>query len=245
MNSDIVIAAPILARNAAEADILAHSAARLAEHGPVILTDGGSIDSFVERVSAIKGVTVLPTPGTGPRLVAQVCQALTRAAEYGATRIFYTEPDKRWFFENRLAEFLTQSNTNAFDAGVCLPARDARSFATFPAGQQMPERLFNTLAGETLGLQTDFLYGPLLLSAGIVSFLTDVPNDLGWGWRTFLLTVAARRGLPIIACEADLPCPQEQRGEDDERSRTYRIEQMAQNVRGLALGRKFSLRGDD
>jgi hypothetical protein len=37
----------------------------------------------------------------------------------------------------------------------------------------------------------------------------------------------------------------EQRGEDDERSRTYRIEQMAQNVRGLALGRKLPLQAHD
>jgi hypothetical protein len=165
-----------------------------------------------------------------------VRQALAMACDTDCSHVLYTEPDKRWFFENRLAMFLKQQSL--FKAGIYLPARDPASFATFPIGQQTPERLFNTLAADTLGVETDFLYGPLLIPRNLISVLEGLPPDIGWGWRIFLLTAASRAGLTIVPWEADLSCPPEQRGEDDERNRTYRIEQMAQNVRGLALGRR-------
>jgi hypothetical protein len=182
MTVTFAIAGPILARNTDEADLLVQSVEQLAEHGPVILADGGSVDGFTGRLSRIAGVEVSPTPGAGPRLVAQVRQALTMAADRGATTVLYTEPDKRWFFENRLSDFLSSTGND----GVCLPARDAPSFSTFPQGQQTPERLFNALAGETLGIETDFLYGPLLLPAKLIPFLSEVPLTLaGDGARIF------------------------------------------------------------
>ncbi len=192
----MVIAAPILAPSAAEAETLVCSVTRLVEHGAVILADGGSIDGFEERLSSITGVTVRATPGTGPRLAAQARQALTMAAHSGAPQVLYTEPDKRWFFENRLADFLARSNTDASGFGVSLPARDAASFATFPPGQQTPERLFNTLAGETLGLKTDLLHGPLLLPAELVAFLGNVSLNRRGSPGTADYTVGSGPALP-------------------------------------------------
>jgi hypothetical protein len=215
----------------------------LAEAGSVILADGGSISGFADQLRGIPGVTVSATPGTGPRLVAQVRLALTMAGNSGSPYVLYTEPDKQAFFEHRLMSFLDTVTASRADTGISFPARDAASFATFPPGQQSTERLFNDLASETLGITSDFLYGPLLIRSDLLPHLEDLPIDLGWGWRIFLLTVTHRLGLPLLPWVADLPCPSEQRGEDDEQSRTYRIEQLAQNVRGLALGRKKSLQG--
>jgi hypothetical protein len=70
-------------------------------------------------------------------------------------------------------------------------------------------------------------------------------QDIGWGWRFFLLAVARRLGFPIRRFVADLPCPPEQRGEDDTRSCIYRMEQLAQNVRGLALGLRSDSAGTE
>ena len=243
--TDIVITAPVLARSPQEAEMLLRSVEQLAQHRHVMLADGGSIDGFTERLLAIPGVTVRTVPGSGPRLVTQVLQALTMAQATGCRYVIYTEPDKRWFFENRLATFLNVAQTNTAAAGIYLSARDAASFATFPQGQQTTERLFNTLASETLQIRADLLYGPLLIRCDLLPCLEDLPPDIGWGWRIFLLTAAHRSGLAIFPWEADLPCPPEQQGEDDERSRTCRIEQMAQNVRGLALGRRKLLRSGD
>ncbi len=239
MTGDITIAAPILARNEEEAEFLAGSVERLAAHGPVILADGGSIDGFTRRLSSIAGVEVYSTAGEGPRLAAQVNQALTTASDRDCRYVLYTEPDKRWFFENGLAQFLTARPEDLSAPGVYLPARDTKSFESFPPGQQLPEKLFNTLAADTLGVETDFLYGPLLIQRDLVPVLEGLPPDIGWGWRIFLLTAAVRLGQSFTTWEAYLPCPPEQQGEDNERSRTYRLEQMAQNVRGLALGRRI------
>jgi hypothetical protein len=244
MTSDIAIAAPILARTSREAELLLRSVEKLAVHGPVVLADGGSLEGFTERLSGIPGVEVLTTPGTGPRLLSQVRQALSVARDQGAPYVLYTEPDKQWFFEMRLSTFLTAGRTGAADAGIYLPARSPVSFRTFPAGQQSPERLFNMLAAETLGMAADYLYGPLLLHRDLIPYLEELPPDIGWGWRIFILTIASRLGMRIVPWEADLPCPVEQRREDDDRSRTYRIEQMAQNVRGLALGRRYDFPRD-
>ncbi|MES2462108.1 MAG: hypothetical protein V4671_16100, partial [Armatimonadota bacterium] len=241
MTPDFAIAAPILARNPQESKILLASVERLAAHGPVFLADGGSIEGFTDRLSEFSDVQVQVTPGSGPRLLAQVRLALASASESGCSYILYTEPDKQWFFENRLSAFLKFYSSQKTDVGIYVPARNPISFRTFPAGQQTPERLFNTLAAETLGAVQDYLYGPLLIRRDLIPYLEPIPADIGWGWRIFLLTIACRLGMPLVPWEADLPCPIEQRGEDDARSRTYRLEQMAQNVRGLALGRRYLL----
>jgi hypothetical protein len=129
------------------------------------------------------------------------------------------------------------------DAGIVVPMRDEASFATFPAAQRLPESLFNRLAAATLGLPSgaDVLYGPLLIHGKLVPHVSRIEEACGWGWRTFLLAVCHRLGVPIRTWTADLPCPEDQRGENDEAARLYRIAQMAQNVRGLELGLRVAV----
>jgi hypothetical protein len=234
----VAVAAPILARTDAEADLLVGSVAALAAHGlPTFLVDGGSPSGFVDRLrAAAPGVTVEPVRDGSLRLVSQIQQALPLAAEH-ADYILYTEPDKRWFFESALWRLLRDAPL-ANRPGIVVPARDAASFATFPAGQRLPESLFNRLAAENLSLPdgADVLYGPLLIRADLVPYVGRLREAVGWGWRTYLLAVARRLGAAITLWPADLPCPADQRGEEDEQSRLYRIAQMAQNVRGLELG---------
>jgi hypothetical protein len=157
--------------------------------------------------------------------------------------VLYTEPDKGWFFANRLTGFL--NTTRQHEAGVVAAARDEASFATFPPFQQTTETLLNQLCAATWDQPGDFVYGPLLIRPDLLPFLDAVPNDLGWGWRLFVMAVSHRLGLGVATLTDDLPCPPEQRGENDERSRIYRMEQLAQNVRGLALGMKYPFHGSE
>ncbi|NJN98882.1 MAG: hypothetical protein HC875_34695 [Anaerolineales bacterium] len=55
--------------------------------------------------------------------------------------------------------------------------------------------------------------------------------------------VAQRLGLAVRHFTLDLPCPPEQRDEDDKKARLYRLEQLAQNARGLVLGARWPLEG--
>lgn len=234
----VAVAAPVWARGPEEASLLAASLTALSRHRlPVVLADGGSESGFLRQIAALPGIQIHAREEPG--LLGQVRLALEQAAALGVDTLLYTEPDKRWFFDHRLSDFL--ESARHCPPAVHIAARDADSFATFPAGQQLTEDLTNRLCDAAFGLGGDYLYGPLLLPASLVPHLAALPADIGWGWRIALLAVAQRRELPLLSYVADLPCPPEQRGEDEERSRLYRIEQMAQNVRGLALGLKTPL----
>jgi hypothetical protein len=230
----LAVATITLARSNEEAALLLASLRELAgRHGlPVYAADGGSIGGFLEALEAVPDLSVRRL-AANCGLDAQVKAALSDAAASGAPRILYTEPDKRAYFQDRLAAFLAADDGGA---GVHLAARDAASFATFPAGQQLPELLMNRLAGETLGTAGDLCYGPLLLAPSLVPLFLDVEERLGWGWRFFLMAGAHAQGMGVRLWEADLPCPEDQRGEDDLRARLYRMAQLEQNVRGFALG---------
>ena len=230
------------ARNEQEGNFLLECLRQLAKHRlPIVVTDGGSIGSFCERVGEIPGITLLPTvPYSGARLLSQVKATLAGASTLGADKVLYTEPDKQEFFERQLADFLEFGLREA-EAGMILASRDAGSFETFPQGQQLTETLMDRLGAETLGVRGDLCYGPLILRRELCSALETVEEDIGWGWRFFMMAVSHRLGLPIQLYEADLPCPETQRGEDDLKSRLYRMEQLAQNVKGLALGLKHAL----
>ncbi len=118
-----------------------------------------------------------------------------------------------------------------------MAARDGQSFATFPVGQQCTEAAFNSLASFFQGPLPDQLYGPLVLDADAVSaFIAHAPDDLGWGWRTYVIARAARAQLTVSAIVGQFPCPLAQRIEDDEGSRLYRLQQLSQNIDGLRLG---------
>lgn len=230
------------ARTESEAALLCEGLRLLSAHGlPVVAADGGSLAGFTERVRGLPNLSLAPyQPGQRPRLVGQVQAALAGAAALGADYVLYTEPDKRWFFAHRLEAYLDALPQDA-GVGMLIAARDERSFATFPAGQQLTETLTNQLLGEALGRAGDYLYGPLLIRADLVPHVCRIREDVGWGWRPYLMAVCRRLGLPIGLHTADHPCPEEQRGEDDAASRVYRMEQMAQNVKGLALGLKTPL----
>ena len=229
------------ARTPGEAELLLTALQALGRHGlPIAVGDGGSGAAFLQRLRALPGVTPAP-PRTGRiGLVAQVQSALEAASDSGPDYLLYTEPDKRWFFENRLAGLLAHLERQP-GAGILVPARDPASFATFPEGQRFTETLLNRLCGRAFEQEGDYLYGPLLIRADLLSYVKKVPADAGWGWRIYLLAVAKRLGLAVPCWVAALPCPEEQRGEDDAAARIYRIEQLAQGTAGLAAGLKADL----
>lgn len=242
MHNQIVVAGPILARTLEEAERLTESVEALYRHSlPVFLVDGGSDAAFVEGLKRLPGVLIQAARTDGPRLLGQVQQALAAAREAKPDWILYTEPDKAWFFENRLRDFVDDTQNAATDAGVIVAARDAASFATFPAGQQLTESLLHRLCADTWGVDGDFTYGPLLIRPDLVPYVEAVTEDIGWGWRIYLMAVCHRLGRRIVLHTADFPCPLEQRGENEMRHRIYRMEQLAQNVEGLALGMKQPL----
>jgi hypothetical protein len=97
----------------------------------------------------------------------------------------------------------------------------------------------NRLCAEQFGEAGDYLYGPLLMDAALVPLLDRLEDDVRWGWRPYLMARAQAAGHPVRLWIDHLPCPAEQRAEE---ARIYRMEQLAQNVAGLALGLRHSLR---
>lgn len=232
---DLAVAMPTLARTEPEAAALAKSIQTLLASGfRVVAADGGSHSFLLEYLRGAAGVTLIEVP-PGSGLVNQVRSALKVAGTWRPGRILYTEPDKRWFFEHRLGEFLNFSEREE-TPGLVLASRV--DLSSFPETQRLTERLANELIGHALGVGGDFLYGPIVLDPRLVSRLDEIPNDLGWGWRIYLMALSHRLGLRLRVWGADLPCPEAQRGENDFSAQIYRMEQMAQNVRGLALGLK-------
>ena len=71
--------------------------------------------------------------------------------------------------------------------------------------------------------------------------LTQIPADLGWGWRHFTFAIARRLGYAVTLVEGDYSCPVDQRDEDDA-GRAHRDRQLRDNLRGLALGLAVRLR---
>ena len=238
----MVVATITLARTQAQADQLYAALACLSQlELPIIVADGGSDRMFVDRLAALPHVQLAAQrQSETPGLVSQIQRALITAHGSGARDVFYTEPDKHWFFTHRLRDFLAYASNIPEDALV-LAARDEASFATFPEGQQRTERMINDLCAATFGCVGDYTYGPLLIPAVLVPHVENVAADLGWGWRFWMMALAWRCKIPLRHAVADLPCPLDQRSEDDQASRIYRMEQLAQNVRGLALGLKHKL----
>lgn len=223
-----------LARSEGEESLLLESLKELSRTGlPIYAADGGSSTEFVTRAGLVPGVTIASAAG---RLVGQVRTALELASEGSPQQVLYTEPDKRAFFSDGLAQFLERAAHSA-GAAVVIPCRDDASFRTFPAAQQRTERSFNELASFFLGLEGDFLYGPLLFDRRrTLPFIQDATGDLGWGWRPYVIARCIRAGYRVSCEPGFFPCPPEQRSEDDARTRAYRLEQLAQNVEGLRRG---------
>lgn len=226
------IATITLARTAGEENLLKASLRQLSACGvPVFATDGGSPEAFLNFVRNLPHFTLLPEGAKG--LVAQAKRSLQAAQAAGASFIFYTEPDKKDFFETGLPQLLQTINVDE-NTGIVTASRSATAFASFPAFQQLTETAINHCCAERIGLKTDYCYGPFLLNAKLVPFLHHVPDDVGWGWRPYLFQTAHRLGYTVEAREGDFFCPANQR-EDDAAERLYRMKQLEQNIRGLVL----------
>lgn len=235
---DIAIATITWARNDKEEQLLRESLQQLAQlHIPVFIADGGSNESFLEFLKSFPHFTVLTAMAKG--VWAQAKTSLLAAYNTTASFIFYTEPDKRDFFVNFLPELLDKAAVDE-KTGVLLASRSATGFASFPLFQQMTETTINRCCAEVMGKSVDYTYGPFLLNRNLVLYISQVQEDIGWGWRPYLFGVAHRLGYAIEAFEKDLLCPPEQQ-DDNKGERLYRMRQLSQNIQGLVLSQTVRL----
>jgi hypothetical protein len=227
-----LIATITLARNPAEERVLVQALGQLRGYS-VIAADGGSRPRFIEALHQL-GVQIVCPGRTG--LVRQVKASLQAALDASdVPGILYTEPDKAPFFGEPLARFLHESRQLG-SLPLCFAARDGASFATFPEGQQRTERFINESTSLICKSQADYCYGPILLSRAAATLALEAPEDLGWGWRFWLLGQALARKWKHAAVPLDVPCPVGQRDENSEKDQIYRIKQAQQNLTGLFLG---------
>ena len=233
VNAGVAIATITLARTEIEAGKLRASLTALSALGlPVFVADGGSPDTFLCEISQLPHVS-LRTGAKG--LVGQVKHAMHAAAESGAELLVYTEPDKKEFFTSGISSLIEQAAGDG--ASMVFASRNPEAMATFPDGQRKIEQSFSDMAADFLGFQADLLYGPLILRRAFASrMLPEIPDDVGWGWRPYLMARARRMGHTASPHEGPFECPPDQRGEDDETSRLYRLKQLIDNVRGLHCG---------
>jgi hypothetical protein len=230
----VAIATITLARDGAEHAVLLRGLEALAAFGrTVFVTDGGSDPDFVVRAREIEGVTLVEPACRG--VWPQARSSLRAALASGAERIFYTEPDKRDFFSDDLAGFICEA---PHDAGVVLVSRSAQTLVTFPAFQQYTEGVINRCCAEVIEASFDYSYGPFLLARDVVAHLAGAPDDVGWGWRPYAFVIAHRLGLGVQSLVRASACPSEQRSEAE---KVYRMQQLAESVRGLVLGAKAPL----
>jgi hypothetical protein len=226
----VAIATMTVARTDAEEEALRTSLSALGELGvPVVLADGGSAARFLSFVDALPATTRVIPEGQG--LVGQITASLRAARASGAEYVLYTEPDKTWFFRERLTAFLGQALASA--APVVIAARNGASFATFPDTQRFTETIANRVLASCALPDGDYFYGPFLMRACLIDQLSPVAQSSGWGWRPFLFTIAHRLRLDVAHVVGEFPCPLDQRHED-ERDRVHRLRQLAQNVEGVA-----------
>ena len=230
----VAIATITLARDPAEHAVLLSGLETLAAFGcPVFVTDGGSDPDLVRCAREIEDVVLVEPACRG--VWPQARSSLRAALASGAERIFYTEPDKREFFRDNLAGFIGEA---PHDAGVVLVSRSAPTLATFPAFQQYTEGVINRCCAEVIEAPFDYRYGPFLLARDVVAHLASVPDDIGWGWRPCAFAIAHRLGLTVQSLARASACPSEQRSEAE---RVYRMQQLAESVRGLVLGARAPL----
>lgn len=84
--------------------------------------------------------------------------------------------------------------------------------------------------------EADYCYGPILLNRAAAALALAAPENLGWGWRFWLLGRAAHQKWKFGAIELPVPCPKDQRNENSRENQLYRIKQLRQNLDGLFLG---------
>jgi hypothetical protein len=220
------------ARDADEERLVRESCEHLAALGVrVYATDGGSSPDFIIFLRGLPNFTVFEsgTPGVWP----QARRSLRAAAESGSPFVLYTESDKRDFFRDQLAGFISDAPADE-RVGVVLASRSAESYATFPEFQRHTEDAINHCCAELAGPRFDYTYGPFILNPALLPRLEQLPDDIGWGWRPYAFASARRLGYRVEGIVKDLPCPPEQRA-DDPRERLHRMRQLGQSVQGLLL----------
>lgn len=233
--SNVALATITLARTRSEEAALRKSL-RILSGLPFSVTaaDGGSREAFVRALEDL-GIKTLHPAVSG--LVRQVKASLKAALRTGQHPfVLYTEPDKIPFFEGPLREFIAAVSERSRSLMI-IPGRNPASFATFPQGQRQTEQFMNDATGLVLGRRADYCYGPLLLARSAAELVAGAPDDLGWGWRFWLMARLSKLFPRSISClELELPCPKDQRGEDSRKDRIYRLKQLRQNLDGLFSG---------
>jgi len=228
--SQITVATMTWVRTPQEEALLRRALTSLAGCGlPVAVADSGISPDFLHFLERLPEFSVTVPADTG--LVAQIKASFRTAAIRGSRYILYTEPDKEFFFERRLADFV-EAVIDHPDAGVILAARSPESLLTFPPMQRYTEGVINHLCGELIGVECDYSYGPFLLNRTLLPFVDAMQPTLGWGWRHFIFRAAHRQGHRVLPVTGDYPCPDDQRTEDDG-ERAHRIRQLSENVLGL------------
>jgi hypothetical protein len=231
MRTDQICVATITrARGPHEEELIHRTLTALSARGlHIVAADGGSRPSFVDALSGIANLTLVPSDHSG--LVGQIKASVRAARARPARHILYLESDKEQFVTGAMDGFLSKAVQHQ-SAGVVLASRSPNSFATFPAFQRRVESAFNAVGSVMLGVEGDFLYGPVLMNGAVAALVDGAAPDLGWGWRPFVFGAASQRGERIIGVEGDYPCPADQVHEHDG-ERQHRLRQLAENLKGL------------
>lgn len=239
--NNISIATITLARDEKEEQLLRNSLQELAKLKiPVVITDGGSRASFLEFLAGFSHFKISKAKVKG--VWAQAKNSMFEALKEGAKFIFYSEPDKYDFFYLSLREMLDGIQPDE-RSGVVTASRSTASFETFPDFQRMTETTINNCCSEVIGSRFDYTYGPFLLNRELVPYLNLVNEDIGWGWRPYLFSVANRLGFRVEPFIGDFSCPAEQR-QDSASERIYRMRQLTQNIQGIVLSTSVPLNTD-
>jgi hypothetical protein len=229
--SQVTVATMTWVRTATEEMLLRRTLTSLAGCGlPVAVADRGTHHDFRHFLERFPQYSVTVPADTG--LVAQIKAGVRTAAAIDRSHyILYTEPDKQFFFERRLEQFLESANDHP-EAGIILASRSPESLLTFPPMQRYTEGVINRLCSELIGVSGDYSYGPFLLNRALVPSVESLEPTLGWGWRHCIFRTAHRQGRRIVHVIGDYPCPDDQRAEDED-ERAHRMRQLSENVLGL------------
>lgn len=226
----ISVATITRARDQREEGLVHRTLAALSARGfHTVVADGGSRPAFIDDLSRIPNLTVVPQDHSG--LIGQIKASVRMARTRPARQILYVESDKEQFVTGAMDRFIGEASEHG-DAGVVLASRSPHSFGTFPPFQRRAESAFNAVASALLEVDADFLYGPFLMTGAVAALLEAAAPDLGWGWRPFVFSTARRLGHRILLVEGDYRCPPDQVGED-EAERQHRLRQLQQNLKGL------------
>ncbi|MCA9731529.1 hypothetical protein KC799_05345 [candidate division KSB1 bacterium] len=236
----VAIATITWARNQGEKVLLMETMKILSRQNfPIVVSDGGSTEDFLNYLGTLSNVRIkrFHSPGICEQSVCSLNSAKTYRTDY----VLYTESDKKFFLKRQLNNILESVNKQR-DWDILIPSRSVTSFQTFPETQRNTEKLINQLAGTMFGKKGDYLYGPLLIKTELIDLLSKLEDDIGWGWRMYLIGIAISKGYKIKHIELDLPCPPHQRIESKE-DKTYRLLQLKQNLEGIMLSNHYNNKG--